>query len=262
MKLLTFVISTRNRSNTLEKIINEIGKLNVEIIIIDDNSNNINKKKNFLISKKFRKIKYFYLKKNCGQSFALNYGINYCQTKYIWFFDDDDFINKKSVDNVLKFLKQKKIHGLLISMAVVYKDKIIEKISPKVNDHNFARLITQHQKVSTSCSIFKTEAIKKIGGWDENLVSGTDTDLFLRFSKKFKFNVFHKAFVKINYSAENRVTNDLRKQLVGKIQFLYKHYKELSLGRIFYYIFTFLTLYPLFNNIKQYIKLIRLKKNV
>ena len=58
-RILTFVIATRNRFFTLEKIIKEIGRLDIEITIIDDNSNIENKRKNFLISKYFKKINYF-----------------------------------------------------------------------------------------------------------------------------------------------------------------------------------------------------------
>ena len=261
-RILTFVIATRNRFLTLEKIIKEIGRLDIEITIIDDNSNIENKRKNFLISKYFKKINYFYLKKNYGQSFALNVGLRNCKTPYVWFFDDDDYVSRYSVTNVINFLKKRKIKGLLIPMFVVYKNKIIDKVFPNVRDHKFEKLIKQQQKVNTSCSIFETNSIKKLRGWDENLRAATDTDLFLRFSKNHKFDVFHKASVKINYSSENRVTNNLSKQLVCKMQFLLKHGKILSIKRIFYYIFTLVTLYPLFYNIKQNLKLVRLKKNV
>ena len=108
MKILTFIIPTRNRYESLSRIINEIKNLNIDIIIIDDNSNLNNKKKNYLLCKKFKKIKYFYLKKNFGQSFALNIGVKNCKTKYVWFFDDDDFVNKSSVVNVVDFLLKKK----------------------------------------------------------------------------------------------------------------------------------------------------------
>ena len=45
MKILTFIIPTRNRYESLSRIINEIKNLNIDIIIIDDNSNLNNKKK-------------------------------------------------------------------------------------------------------------------------------------------------------------------------------------------------------------------------
>ncbi len=262
MKILTIIIPTRNRCENLNKIINEIKNLNIDIIIVDDNSNSRNKKKNYFLSKKFKKIKYFYLKKNLGQSFALNIGLKHCITKYVWFFDDDDFININNVSNVVNFLSKKKIEGLLIPMHIVYKGYVINKIFPKAKEHKFKKLINGQQKVSTSCSIFESQIIKKIGGWDEKLASGTDTDIFLRFAKNYKFSVFNKAFVEVNYSASNRVTNNLTKQLVGRIQILIKHGQILSFKRIFYYIFTLVTFYPLFYNIKQNLRLILLKKNV
>lgn len=262
MKILTFIISTRNRSATLKKIINQIANLNINIIIVDDNSHSENKNKNYLISKKFKTIKYCFLKKNFGQSYALNVGLKLCRTQYVWFFDDDDYVSRQSVINVLNFLEKRNIKGLLIPMFIVYKKKTINKIFPKTKDHEYSVLIKQRQKVSTSCSIFEANSIKKLGGWDERLKSATDTDMFLRFSKVNKFTVFRKAFVEINYSAENRVTNNLPKQLVGKVQFLLKHIKILSFKRIIYNIITIVTLYPLFYNIKQNFKTILLKKNV
>jgi hypothetical protein len=40
--------------------------------------------------------------------------------------------------------------------------------------------------------------IRKIGGWDNNLFGGTDTDLFLRFSKVGKFSFINTIPIKIN----------------------------------------------------------------
>ena len=254
MDIVTFVLSTKNRYASLRRIIHEIKYLNIQVIIIDDNSDVKNRNMNIKLSLNSNNIRYIYLKKNMGQPFASNIGISLCNTKYIWFFDDDDFIKKTDVQKVIYHLKNTNVQGLLLSMRPIYKNKFLERIYPNLKDHKFNSLVNASQKVNTSCSIFNLNLVKKIGGWDSRLLSGKDTDLFLRFTKKYKFSINSKIQVFVDYSSRLRTTDNLNFQMRGKVQFLKKHWKLLSVKRIFTIIFTLIIFYPLFYGIKQRIK--------
>ncbi len=257
-KIITIIIPTRNRVIYIKKIVSEIEKLkkNIDIIIIDDFSVKYQRIElsNFIKKKKF--IKLFLLNNNRGQSYACNYGLSYAKTKYVWFFDDDDHLKKKTLLKVINYLKFFSVDGLLIPMKRIYKNKILNYTMPNKKDHTFTSLKNSPQKVSTSCAIFKLDKIKKIKGWDEKLLGGTDTDLFLRFAEKNKFSILKTFPVIVNFSAPDRVTNKFFRQQKAKIYFLNKHWSILTLKRRIYYIISFILCFPILNNLKSKLKLL------
>ena len=257
-KLITIVIPTINRSIYVKKILSEIQYFNKEldIIIVDDYSKSIESDILIKFSRNFKNVKYLRLITNRGQSYACNLGLKFSKTKYIWFFDDDDFLSRKTLSKVIRFLSKNNPDGILLPMKQIYKNKVINLVNPTSKDHLFKQLRNQQQKVSTSCAIFNKKKILKINGWDEKLFGGTDTDLFLRFSKNNIFDVLKTNPVIVNFSASNRVTNKFLRQQKAKIFFLKKHWKILTLRRRIYYIASFILCFSLLNSIKSRLKLI------
>ena len=261
MKILTLIIPTRNRFEFLKKILLEIKEFNkiIDIIVIDDSSSIEVSKLIIKLTKKFNNLKYFKLKRNKGQSFACNYGLKISKTKYVWFFDDDDLLKKETLKVSLNFLNKNNIDGALLPMKQVYKKHLIKHVRPKKNQHLFDYLRNSPQKVSTSCAIFDRKKILSIGGWDERLFGGTDTDLFLRFSKIGTFIILKAEPVLVNFSAPNRVTNNFFRQQNAKLYILKKHWYIVTLKRKFYYIISYLLCLSILNNFKVKIKLLRYK---
>lgn len=249
-KILSIIIPTRNRSLSLRSVIDILKNYNLDIIIVDDNSDFFHRIKNKKLDQEIN-CKYFFLKKNYGQSYALNYGLKFCSTKYVWFFDDDDFITPVSLTKIMQYVKNCNFNGVLFSMRIIFKNKTMKKCYPKLSEHNFSALREKRQKVNTSCAVFNTQNVRFLGGWDKNLYSGTDSDFFLRFVKRYNFKIYRNAEIEVNFSIPDRVTNNLKKQLIGKLQFIYKHYYTISFKRILTYVITILTFYPFFNDIKQ-----------
>ena len=257
-KILTLIIPTRNRFYFVKKIILEIKSLKkkLNIIIIDDCSDKLhrNNLSNFL--KNYKSIKFIKLYSNRGQSYVCNLGLKLSKTKYVWFFDDDDFFKKKIVSKIISYLNKKKPDAILLPMKQIFKKKIIKKVFPKLNDHKFKSLKDRQQKVSTSCAIFERNKILKISGWDENLMGGTDTDLFLRFSQYNLFQIVNVDPIIVNFAAPFRVTNNFFRQQKAKIFFLKKHWQILTLKRKMYYIISFILCFPLLNNVKSQMRTI------
>ena len=259
-RIITVIIPTYNRKINEQKIINFLKYKNfIKILVIEDGSTELIISYNSELIKKYPDISYFFYKKNKGQSFACNLGLKYAVTKYVWFFDDDDFVRSSSLKKIINELKLKNSDGYLLPMCQIYNQIIVKKINPSIRPHTFNDLRNNGQLVSTSCSIFKTILIKKIKGWDENLYGGTDTDLFLRFSKigRFKFINCYPIIVDISYPG--RLTNKVFRQIKEKIKFLKKNWKDLSCKRRFYYTYSMFMLLPLFYGVKNYINYIYMK---
>lgn len=261
-KLLTVIIPTYNRK--INKKILEIFlkfEKKIQVLIIEDGSISKIKNENQNITKYYKNINYYFYKKNKGQSVACNFGLKKVFTKYIWFFDDDDYVSVLAIKKIILILEKKNCDGYLLPMCQIYNKEIIKKVEPSVRPHTFNDLRSNGQLVSTSCSIFKTKIVKKINGWDENLYGGTDTDLFLRFSKIGKFNFIKCEPIRIDISSPGRLTNKVFRQVKAKIIFLKKHWKDLTIKRNLYYVYSCIMLYPLFYSLKNYLNYVK-KKNV
>jgi len=256
-KVITVIIPTYNRKIKIKTIVNFLKYSNfIKILIVEDGSTNTVKNYNRKLIKQYPEISYFFYKKNKGQSFACNVGLAYVNTDYVWFFDDDDLVHYNSIEKIIREIKLKKGDGYLLPMHQTYNGFVVNSVIPSSRPHSFNDLRSNGQLVSTSCSIFKTVLIKKIKGWDENLYGGTDTDLFLRFSKIARFNFVNCSPVVVDISHPGRLTNKVFRQLAAKINFLKKHWNNLSYKRRFYYVYSMFFLLPLFYGIKNHIKYI------
>jgi len=257
-KKITIIIPTYNRILKNNKSIKNFyffTKKDLNIFIIEDGSSNEIINNNIQFLKKFSKIKYFFYKKNKGQSYACNLGIKNAKTDYVWFFDDDDLVTSKTIKDVLNEIKLNYKDGYLLPMQQIYKNKILKEINPSIRRHDFNDLRNNGQLVSTSCSLFKLYLIRKIGGWDNNLFGGTDTDLFLRFSKVGKFSFINTTPIKINLSFSNRLTTMIMRQQRAKIFFLIKHWNSLTFKRKCYYLITLIFFFPALYKMKYKLNL-------
>ena len=141
---------------------------------------------------------------------------------------------------------------------------VTKTINPSVRPHSFQDLRNNGQLVNTSCAIFRTSIIKKINGWDNDLYGGTDTDLFLRFSKHGKFSFLKTSPIKVNVAVSNRLTNKVFRQQKAKVYFLLKHWNVLTVKRKFYYILSLFFFLPLFYTLKERLILLltKIKNNI
>jgi glycosyltransferase involved in cell wall biosynthesis len=111
--LITFVVVNCNKDKYLNACLNSLINQNIEnieIILIDDNSNDNSLK----TLKKFQgKLKIIKLKKNYGVSFCRNLGIKKSNGKYIAFVDADDKIYHNIKKIINKILNQKNYNELI-----------------------------------------------------------------------------------------------------------------------------------------------------
>ncbi len=262
VKSLSILIPSYNRGLQLIRLINKFNflKEKIDIIIVNDGSNHsMFYKKVNLLCKKHSFAKYFELNKNFGQSYATNYGLSKVLTKFVWLLDDDDQISKNTLMKILYILKTNpNINALLLPMSIFLGGKKIKTIYPKYKDHLYENLRNKAQTVNTSCSIFNKNKLIKIGGLDPKLMGGTDTDIFLRFSKKFTFRIAHVYPVRVNVDKSNKTYNFLLQQK-SKIYFIKKNWKIISFKRKLYYLCSFIMFFPLLIKFQLIIK--QLKNN-
>ena len=101
----SIIIPTYNAENVIKECINSVTQQkrpNVEILIINDNSQDKSLKICKIEAKKNTAIRIFNNKRNLGVSLTRNRGIKKAKGKYLIFLDSDDLLYKKSLINLEK----------------------------------------------------------------------------------------------------------------------------------------------------------------
>lgn len=105
-KLLSIIVTIYNNEKYIKKCLESIGGFDrekVEVIIINDGSEDNSE---IIIEELNKENKYHYIKqRNSGVSNARNRGIKEAKGDYLWFTDGDDFLEKDSLDRIIKELE-------------------------------------------------------------------------------------------------------------------------------------------------------------
>lgn len=137
-KLVSIIVPTYNSEKyiveSLQSITNQTYK-NIEIIVINDGSNDGTKEILDAISKTDSRI-IIINKENEGVSKARNKGIDACKGEYIFFFDSDDIIESKCIEKVMIVIELKKYDTVLYGYASVRNKKILKhKLAYENNEY-------------------------------------------------------------------------------------------------------------------------------
>ena len=110
-ELISIIIQIYNSENNIDRciksVINQTYK-NIEIILIDDGSQDSSLKKCYEYSKIDSRIRIIH-KENEGVAIARNVGINSSTGEFITFVDSDDWLDKSAIENLYNDLKEKNV---------------------------------------------------------------------------------------------------------------------------------------------------------
>lgn len=248
MKLLGIIIPTFNRAELVKKLVKSLAgvseKLDIEIIIVDDCSLPSVQNELRLISSEYPSINFLFLSENTGGAGARNRGAELSNAKWIWFLDDDDYINSEKIIRIYERLISVGDRNKLVFMAANFINEKNSRICQPSGDDIFKRFSRYGNEVNTSCVIFNLSLFERIGGWDSKLVAGQDTDILLRASELTDAYVFSDISVDVIQHDGERITTNPKKQLKAKYQFIVKNYRRLHFLRLARYVFTFCVAYP------------------
>lgn len=206
---LSIVTATYNRVYYLKKNYLFLKKnknlFNFEwIIVCEDNDF---KTKNFL--KKIKKDNFIKVVFGSFKSAdkAYNEGFKKAKGKYLNIHGDDDFFCKKNFPLIKKFLKSDKEWIIGQSEYINSNFQTIRPITSffkklllKYFNKNIISLINY---IMTPSVFFKKELLKKVGGYDDKILFGSDYIFWLKFNKLYNPYVVNK---KISYVIYDRKT--------------------------------------------------------
>lgn len=250
MPLVSIIIPTYNSGKTLNKCLQSISRQtynNIEIIIIDGGS----KDETISIAKIYGAI---VVKKKAGMSEATNVGINISRGEYIYRVDSDVILDYDIVEKCIKKCKVEGYDGVAIFWSPDPTISFWAKVRKLEKDCYRENLFPRGAR------FFKKEVITSIGGFNANLTSGEDYDVYNRLlissfnmgqidsqethigepksvmdiiKKQYKYGLSIKEFFKTDSINSVSQVSPFRKELLQNWNKFLKH-PILTIGFIFY----------------------------
>lgn len=216
--LVSIIIPVFNRELLIEKTLRSIINqtyLNWECIIVDDCSTDSTFETLSNYAKKDARFKIYKrpLKNKKGPSACRNYGLNFVKGSFVIFLDSDDILADFCLKTRVNIALQFNNYDLWIFRTKVFTTSILKATNvfnlemPVYNDFNYLALFYQGKyPFCISSPMWKTQSLKKINGFDENLLVFEDPDFHIR-----AFNNNLKSVTFSNLEADNYYRIDANK---------------------------------------------------
>jgi glycosyltransferase involved in cell wall biosynthesis len=224
--LVSTIIPTYKRADMLPRAIDSVLNQtyqNIEIIVVDDNDPNTKFRKDteLLMSKYLcdSRIKYIKHSENRKGGAARNTGIKNSKGEVICFLDDDDWFAPLKIEKQLKCLiDNKSFHGVYCGRF--HNEAIIN--SKLLGDLSESILLSEFIPGTPTLMIYK-KSLEEIGGFNEKYLRHQDSELLLRYFKKFKLFPVEEPLVYIDLNqSENelhgKALEDLKSNFLVEFQ--------------------------------------------
>lgn len=238
--LVTIVICTHNRADLLRRaLLSAINQTytNIEIIVSDDASVDDTEKLVESYIEQFNKVKIIYRrnKVNSGACYTRNKGIELARGEFITGLDDDDSFSEDRIQNFIDLYDDS--YSFLSSNILIHKKG--DKKTKLFRGSNVIGLndLLWYNWVGNQVFV-KKERVISVGGFDEDLKSAQDYDLWLKLIIQYgpSLRVANTTYSLFVDHDEPRITLSKNKNM-GMIQFFNKYKQYMSNGqRKFHYL--------------------------
>ncbi|MBC7865891.1 MAG: glycosyltransferase [Bacteroidia bacterium] len=164
----------------LQSVFNQQHK-ELEVICVDNNSTDSTLQKLDALKEKFQELSVLSEKKQ-GAPAARNKGLEKTVSQYTQFLDADDQLLPEKISSQLATGIQNDFPDIVFSDYTRVNVAGEKKIFHTKKKDAWEALLSTKMGV-TSALLFKTEAVKKAGGWNEELKSSQEYDLIFRILK-------------------------------------------------------------------------------
>lgn len=211
--LVTVYVPTRNRFDLLKNAIDSVLAQtydNIEIIVVDDASEDATAEYLTLLSSRNDKVAYYTHSQPRGANAARNTAIKKANGFFVTGLDDDD--------EMLPTRIEKLVNAYQGDCAFVFSrytllDKNMEEKSPRLTlgDLTFHDMLFGN--LAGNQVLARKELFLKAGLFDEGLEAAQDLDMWLRLLKLKNRAIFvNEPLYKVNISSSNRITDSVKRR--------------------------------------------------
>ncbi len=187
--LVSFLIAGRNPGNSIITCIDSIlasNYKNIEIIFADDRSTD----HSVAIARRFEgngKVRVIANQNHCGKAAGLNLALMFARGEFLFILDADSLVFPDTVDNMLPYFQDPAVGGVSPSIFVRNPNvsfwtrcQQMEYVMAYTFNQLWRDKLGMIATLSGMGTMFRTAAIKHIGGWDMGLGDDTDSTIRLR----------------------------------------------------------------------------------
>lgn len=221
--LVSVVLPAYNAERYIELAVTSILQqtlVNIEVIIIDDNSTDKTLEITEHLSKNDARVKIIKNTVNEGIVCCLNKGIGIAQSNFIARMDADDISKKDRLSKQVEFLK-KNPDIILLGTGVEVIDSKGKHLGfrqyPENNDEILI-MLKHKSPFAHPTVIFHKEHVIKTGGYREKYRTGQDYDLWARLQKEGKFANINEPLLKYRIHGEQVTHKKLKEQHQSHIE--------------------------------------------
>ena len=198
----------------------------LEIIVVDDSPANYPYRKD--VEEHIKQCKNEYC--SIDISAARNTGLEAARGEYVAFLDDDDEWLPDKIDKQMKVMMKEDV-ALVYCGYICINDKTGDITNRKMEYHKgyiFDLLIFNNFIKSTSFPLIKKTCLQSIGGFDVEMQSAQDYDVWLRLSEKYQISYVAEPLVIYHIHGGERITANTIKRINGleRLNDKYKKYME------------------------------------
>jgi glycosyltransferase involved in cell wall biosynthesis len=196
--------------------------------VIDDGSTD--QTEEVVNSYKDKRVRYYRLPENGGQSKARNQGIKFAQYDYLAFEDSDDLWRPgkleaqmcamKKADKNVGMIYHKIRYDLGEGRSMILPD---EKLAAEKKSGDIYAQLLWDNLVGMPTLLIKKECVAEVGGMDESLHCLEDYDFALRIAKKYRAIFLDEIYLDAEYSVTGVSGGDSAQYLIASCMLLGKY---------------------------------------
>lgn len=231
--MISCIISTYKRPvnilmRAVMSVINQTYK-DIELIVVNDCPEEKELEKEIrqeLLKIENFKINYIVHKKNLGACQARNTGINISKGEFLAFLDDDDEWLENKLEVQLAYFSNPKVGLVYCDNYIISKNsKVLHKNTPSKKFNSITKeLLLSNFIGGTSFPLLRKEAVISVGGFDINLKSSQDVDMWIRISQSYECIYCEKPLLNY-YISDVSISKNLDKKISG-YKYLIDKYKS------------------------------------
>lgn len=237
---------------------------NLETVLVDDNEESSQYTKSILegIREFSNSIRYLSYSGNRGACFARNYGARNTEGKYLAFLDDDDIWYPDKIEKQVRVMEN--IDFSLVSCNSRFaicggNGEVIDKIE---NIRSYQQEVSLQDILNANipggCSfpLILREAFSNVGGFNEELPSSQDYDLWIRMAKIGRIGHISDPLLDYYVYQTDRISKNVKAKIFS-YTYLIKQYADLADNKAEFIFNKYLTLGEFcfeHNNIKEGIR--------